>query len=192
MSFRAWFLLSMLTSSAASVVELSNSGVRSGLCAIFTFQASCCCILKTRDDRTTRLPHDFHTTANRQVSEHLDNIRHYEAMAPKKSSQPSPAAAPPSSTKPTGVTSSAASQPTKSQNKPAPTPQQRQTSSVPRNTQDAQQIVQGVWNNYLDRTPQRTKLLDAFMGFLMLVGGLQFGYCVVAGNYVSALYSYFC
>lgn len=28
-------------------------------------------------------------------------------------------------------------------------------------------------------------LLDAFMGFLVLVGGVQFVYCVVGGNYVS-------
>lgn len=30
-------------------------------------------------------------------------------------------------------------------------------------------------------------LLDAFMGFLVLVGGVQFVYCVVGGNYVSLL-----
>lgn len=29
------------------------------------------------------------------------------------------------------------------------------------------------------------KLIDAFMGFLILVGGLQFVYCVLVGNYVS-------
>jgi oligosaccharyltransferase complex subunit epsilon len=27
-------------------------------------------------------------------------------------------------------------------------------------------------------------LLDAFMAFLVLVGGVQFAYCVLAGNYV--------
>lgn len=34
-------------------------------------------------------------------------------------------------------------------------------------------------------TPQRVKLIDAFMAFLVVVGGLQFVYCVVVGNYVS-------
>ncbi|KAF3394627.1 Dolichyl-diphosphooligosaccharide--protein glycosyltransferase subunit DAD1 [Penicillium rolfsii] len=44
-------------------------------------------------------------------------------------------------------------------------------------------IAQHVWEQYLATTPQRTLLLDAFMAFLVLVGGLQFLYCVLAGNY---------
>ncbi|KAJ6144374.1 hypothetical protein N7470_008269 [Penicillium chermesinum] len=40
-----------------------------------------------------------------------------------------------------------------------------------------------VWQQYLATTPQRILLLDAFMAFLVLVGGVQFLYCVVAGNY---------
>lgn len=36
----------------------------------------------------------------------------------------------------------------------------------------------------MSRTPQRVKLLDAFMAFLVAVGVLQFAYCVVGGNYV--------
>ena len=51
--------------------------------------------------------------------------------------------------------------------------------------QDMYEIIQGVWGNYLDKTPQRTKLIDVFMAFLVIVGGIQFVYCVVAGNYVS-------
>jgi hypothetical protein len=39
-------------------------------------------------------------------------------------------------------------------------------------------------NHYLATTPQRTKLIDAFMGFLIVTGVLQFMYCIVAGNYV--------
>lgn len=46
-------------------------------------------------------------------------------------------------------------------------------------------IAHTVWQQYLATTPQRTMLLDAFMGFLVLVGGVQFVYCVVGGNYVS-------
>jgi oligosaccharyltransferase complex subunit epsilon len=56
-----------------------------------------------------------------------------------------------------------------------------------RNAQEVQEIVQGVWTNYLQRTPQRVKLIDAFMAFLVVVGGLQFVYCVLAGNYVRCL-----
>lgn len=41
-----------------------------------------------------------------------------------------------------------------------------------------------MWNRYVDETPQRTKLVDVFMVFLIVVGVLQFVYCVIAGNYV--------
>ncbi|KAL2848078.1 defender against death DAD protein [Aspergillus pseudoustus] len=50
-----------------------------------------------------------------------------------------------------------------------------------------------VWQQYLTTTPQRTLLLDAFMAFLVLVGGVQFAYCVSAGNYpFNAFLSGFC
>jgi hypothetical protein len=52
-------------------------------------------------------------------------------------------------------------------------------------TQSPAEIALGIWQNYLDKTPQRTKLIDTFMGFLVVVGVLQFVYCVIAGNYVS-------
>lgn len=44
-----------------------------------------------------------------------------------------------------------------------------------------------VWQNYLESTPQRTKLIDTFLGFLVVAGVLQFVYCVIAGNYVRLL-----
>jgi len=43
--------------------------------------------------------------------------------------------------------------------------------------------VAGVWDKYVQRTPQRVKLLDSFMAFLVVVGALQFVYCVIVGNY---------
>ncbi|MCJ1331468.1 hypothetical protein MMC10_008159 [Thelotrema lepadinum] len=46
-----------------------------------------------------------------------------------------------------------------------------------------QEIITHLWNSYVDKTPQRTKLIDAFMAFLMVVGGVQFVYCVLMGNY---------
>jgi len=51
------------------------------------------------------------------------------------------------------------------------------------NNQSPQEIALGIWQNYLDTTPQRTKLIDVFMAFLVVVGVLQFVYCVIAGNY---------
>ncbi|KAL1970705.1 hypothetical protein VTN77DRAFT_4349 [Rasamsonia byssochlamydoides] len=44
-------------------------------------------------------------------------------------------------------------------------------------------IIKHIWQRYLSQTPQRTFLLDAFMAFLVVVGVIQFVYCVVAGNY---------
>jgi hypothetical protein len=52
----------------------------------------------------------------------------------------------------------------------------------------AQDIVQGVWNNYLQKTPQRVKLLDTFMAFLVVVGALQFLYCLIVGNFVCSFF----
>ncbi|KAG2419408.1 hypothetical protein HFD88_004204 [Aspergillus terreus] len=54
-------------------------------------------------------------------------------------------------------------------------------------------IAYHVWEQYLTTTSQRTMLLDAFMAFLVLVGGIQFVYCVLAGNFpFNAFLSGFC
>jgi oligosaccharyltransferase complex subunit epsilon len=45
-------------------------------------------------------------------------------------------------------------------------------------------IAQNLIDHYQKTTPQRTKLIDVFMAFLVVVGGLQFLYCILAGNYV--------
>ncbi|KAF3175275.1 oligosaccharyltransferase complex subunit epsilon [Orbilia oligospora] len=44
-------------------------------------------------------------------------------------------------------------------------------------------VAGAIWQKYQKDTPQRTKLIDVFLGFLVIVGALQFVYCVVAGNY---------
>ncbi|CAZ85406.1 unnamed protein product [Tuber melanosporum] len=48
---------------------------------------------------------------------------------------------------------------------------------------DPLSILGDIFSNYSQSTPQRTKLIDAFLGFLVVMGVLQFVYCVVAGNY---------
>ncbi|KAH6638277.1 DAD/Ost2 [Boeremia exigua] len=53
----------------------------------------------------------------------------------------------------------------------------------PKTGNNAQDIVQGVWSRYVEKTTQRTKLLDSFMLFLVVVGALQFLYVVVVGNF---------
>ncbi|KAF2118561.1 DAD family-domain-containing protein [Lophiotrema nucula] len=60
----------------------------------------------------------------------------------------------------------------------APAKSSKSTSST-----DAQDIVRQVWNNYVKKTPQRVKLLDAFLGFLVVVAALQFFYCLIVGNF---------
>ncbi|KAI0154764.1 DAD family-domain-containing protein [Xylariaceae sp. FL1272] len=44
-------------------------------------------------------------------------------------------------------------------------------------------VAMNIFQHYQKTTPQRTKLIDVFMAFLVIVGGLQFVYCVLAGNY---------
>jgi oligosaccharyltransferase complex subunit epsilon len=105
-------------------------------------------------------------------------------MAPKKnaaaraiSPAPPPAAPSPATTKPT-TTSSAAT---------ATTPKAPSAKTVGTGSSGAQSwnsAVNSLLAHYVDTTPQRTKLVDAFMAFLVAVGVLQFVYCVVAGNYV--------
>ncbi|PNS21836.1 hypothetical protein CAC42_434 [Sphaceloma murrayae] len=100
-------------------------------------------------------------------------------MAPKKN--PPPSSVPPSTAVP--------SQPSASQ-----TPQKTPTTAIPatpksssitssRNPQDAQDILLSVYRKYVDQTPQRTKLVDVFMAFLVVVGVIQFVYCVLFGNF---------
>jgi oligosaccharyltransferase complex subunit epsilon len=48
-----------------------------------------------------------------------------------------------------------------------------------------QDILLNLWGKYVDTTPQRVKLIDTFMAFLVVVGVVQFVYAVVGGNYVS-------
>lgn len=66
---------------------------------------------------------------------------------------------------------------------PAPTAKPLpQTPLSPRSS--PQEIVIHVWNKYVQDTPSRTILLDVFMAWLVVIGVLQFVYCILAGNYV--------
>jgi hypothetical protein len=76
------------------------------------------------------------------------------------------------------------------QRAPASTGPQVPTTSTPARSSksaggaDAQDILQGIYNKYVSKTPQRVKLLDTFMAFLVVVGALQFFYVVLVGNFV--------
>lgn len=51
---------------------------------------------------------------------------------------------------------------------------------------DTTVIVADVYKSYINDTPRRLKLIDAFMLFLVAVGVLQFVYCVLVTSYVSS------
>jgi hypothetical protein len=72
--------------------------------------------------------------------------------------------------------------------KPASTtPKQasKSTSSKLGSSATAQEVLEDVVSKYVKNTPQRVKLLDTFMAFLVVVGALQFVYCCIVGNFVS-------
>jgi hypothetical protein len=95
-------------------------------------------------------------------------------MAPKKSS--SGATPPPTKPIPSHSRAHSSSTPSTAPSKP---------SSSLSNKSSPQDVALHVWDQYLQNTPSRTLLLDAFMAFLVLVGGIQFLYAVIGGNYVS-------
>ncbi|KAK0660968.1 Dolichyl-diphosphooligosaccharide--protein glycosyltransferase subunit dad1 [Lasiodiplodia hormozganensis] len=95
----------------------------------------------------------------------------------------SPAAAPASAADPAASVPSAASHTTKSSTATSVSGAVGSGSSSKVSSNDAQAIVNSVWRNYVNKTDQRTKLLDVFMVFLVAVGALQFLYCVIGGNF---------
>merc|ERR1711939_586923 len=101
-----------------------------------------------------------------------NSIQHNSTSTPSILPIPTNNPSPPSTTQ-TSVTSAGSV--------PVSTPSKASLKSS--NNQSPQEIALGIWQNYLDTTPQRTKLIDVFMSFLVVVGVLQFVYCVIAGNY---------
>ncbi|RCI15439.1 hypothetical protein L249_3619 [Ophiocordyceps polyrhachis-furcata BCC 54312] len=89
-------------------------------------------------------------------------------MAPKKNARDTTAS--PARTVSTGTAS------------PAPTTKQ---SSSARSGAAANWdvVLHNLQKHYIKETPQRTKLIDIFLAYLVFVGAVQFFYCVVAGNY---------
>ncbi|KAF4782049.1 DAD family protein [Colletotrichum scovillei] len=115
-------------------------------------------------------------------------------MAPKRtasSQKAAPAAAAPAvhhpepPTSPAGPTAAAAIPGTMtSQPKAVPITMTPKSTGSGSGAQNWDQVLANIYNHYVKSTPQRTKLIDVFMAFLVVVGALQFLYCVVAGNYV--------
>jgi hypothetical protein len=122
-----------------------------------------CARPRTSGLKLAKLQFNINVTQSRHNSP-VNSTRHRRAltMPPKQRT--------PASTGPSAATSS------------TPAKASRPTSSS--TAGDAQDILQGVWSKYVQKTPQRVKLLDTFMVFLVVVGALQFLYVVLVGNFV--------
>jgi len=46
------------------------------------------------------------------------------------------------------------------------------------------QVPQTVWNHYVEETPQRIKLVDMFLVYLVIIGAIQFFNCAITGTFV--------
>lgn len=95
-------------------------------------------------------------------------------MAKKVTPGPKPVVATPTKVQPVAGSTSP----------PSVTPAKVQTQSTLSPRSSPQDIIIHVWNKYVQETPSRTILLDVFMAWLVVVGAVQFLYCVLAGNYV--------
>ncbi|KAL1985614.1 hypothetical protein VTN96DRAFT_7594 [Rasamsonia emersonii] len=98
-------------------------------------------------------------------------------MAPKRQAATSPSSSSGSSTPATTTTATTTTTTTSSSSSSSSGPVSLSPNSPP------QVIIQHIWQRYIQQTPPRTFLLDAFMAFLVVVGAVQFVYCVLAGNY---------
>lgn len=122
------------------------------------------------------------------TNERQSNISQSPKMPAKRNAQQPPATPlqQPATVPASSVTSSTTQPRTVTsktfENKSAPSSKKASAS-----LKDFPTILQGVWENYVQHTPQRVKLIDTFLGFLLVVGVLQFAYCVLAGNYVGFL-----
>ena len=93
-------------------------------------------------------------------------------MAPKKNARDRP-------TSPVG--------PVEAVQEPTPAPAAVKTSTATKGGRaNWDEVLLNIAQHYTKETPQRTKLIDVFLFFLVVVGGLQFLYCVLAGNYVRS------
>ena len=64
------------------------------------------------------------------------------------------------------------------------TPAKAAKASAAASKDDWVQLAQNVYNYYVNNTPQRLMLVDAFLVYLMAVGALQLVYNIAFGDYV--------
>lgn len=57
------------------------------------------------------------------------------------------------------------------------------SSSSTTTTSEMSIAVSTLWKSYMQQTPDRLKLIDAFLAFIVLSGVMQFVYCVLVTNF---------
>lgn len=108
-------------------------------------------------------------TTNKRRQETIDRLA--ANMAPKRNAQ---AVAPTTPTTPVAPATPTTATPTKAK-----------ASASSANTSEWQRAFNSLIDGYR-KTPQRIKLIDVFMAFLIVVGVIQFAYCVLCSDYVRS------
>ena len=44
-------------------------------------------------------------------------------------------------------------------------------------------VLTDLWTHYRDETAQKLKLIDAYLGYILITGIIQFGYCCLVGTF---------
>lgn len=141
-------------------------------------------VTTTNNDDNNEPTHPPSHRATRHTPPHqIPHPHTHNTMAKPRTVTPSAAAA----AKPPPVTAQQHQPVAVAPPAPAPAAAIKSKSSGPGSASSWDQAVVNLTKHYQKATPQRTKLIDAFLGFLVAVGVLQFVYCVLAGNYVRFL-----
>ncbi|KKA17794.1 Oligosaccharyl transferase subunit Dad1 [Rasamsonia emersonii CBS 393.64] len=130
--------------------------------------------VERRTSNVKRQTSNVNRTLTHRNKNHNNNNN---TMAPKRQAATSPSSSSGSSTPATTTTATTTTTTTSSSSSSSSGPVSLSPNSPP------QVIIQHIWQRYIQQTPPRTFLLDAFMAFLVVVGAVQFVYCVLAGNY---------
>lgn len=44
-------------------------------------------------------------------------------------------------------------------------------------------VVKSFWDDYRSKTPQKLKIVDAYLAYIMVTGIVQFAYCALVGTF---------
>lgn len=178
-----------MTSGGGSTGHNSMEAVTTDQSERSTLEASCPLHAAPDDKRVNRLSVPFKSRTNTSEINHSDTLQDLKSpnepidfvftskMAPRKNVRDRPA----TPTPPIIAQEPAPAAPTPIKMKSSLSSSTSSSRSSRANWDD---VLLNIYQHYTKETPQRTKLIDVFLLFLVVVGALQFLYCVLAGNYV--------